>query len=178
VNPVPDPLLLRKSGSAGNRTWDLWVISQELWPLDHRGGPPDLTPLDSCFWGYLKLGFTTLNISFHLIRIILPDKVTEFLSVYLTLPAAQRPGVYSASNTNKYWKWKEKCFWEVESGRCIILITSPPSTSLNMSQPYRPPRNGRGQLYFCICRWCKIWGFHGGDYEELCLLGCYAVWLL
>jgi hypothetical protein len=24
----------------------------------------------------------------------------------------------------------------------------------------------------------KSWGFHGGDYEELCLLGCYAVWLL
>jgi hypothetical protein len=21
----------------------------------------------------------------------------------------------------------------------------------------------------------KIWGFHGGDYEEWCLLGCYAV---
>jgi hypothetical protein len=31
VDPVPDPLLLRKSGSAGNRTRDLW-------PLDHRGG--------------------------------------------------------------------------------------------------------------------------------------------
>jgi hypothetical protein len=25
---------------------------------------------------------------------------------------------------------------------------------------------------------CKIWGLHGGDYEELCLLGCYAVWFL
>jgi hypothetical protein len=25
---------------------------------------------------------------------------------------------------------------------------------------------------------CKILGFHGGDYEEWCLLGCYAVWLL
>jgi hypothetical protein len=38
VDPVPDPLLFRKSGSAGNRTQDLWVISQELRPLDHRGG--------------------------------------------------------------------------------------------------------------------------------------------
>jgi hypothetical protein len=36
VDPVPDPLLLRISGSAGNRTWDLWMCSQELWPLDHR----------------------------------------------------------------------------------------------------------------------------------------------
>jgi hypothetical protein len=25
---------------------------------------------------------------------------------------------------------------------------------------------------------CKIWGFHGDDYEEWRLLGCYAVWLL
>jgi hypothetical protein len=38
VDPVPDPLLLRKSGSTGNRSRDLWICSQELWPLDHRGG--------------------------------------------------------------------------------------------------------------------------------------------
>jgi hypothetical protein len=30
VDPVPDPLLLRKSGSAGNLTRDLWICSQEL----------------------------------------------------------------------------------------------------------------------------------------------------
>jgi hypothetical protein len=30
VDPVPDPLLLRKSGSAGNRTRDLWICSLEL----------------------------------------------------------------------------------------------------------------------------------------------------
>jgi hypothetical protein len=30
VDPVTDPLLLIKSGSAGNRTGDLWVCSQEL----------------------------------------------------------------------------------------------------------------------------------------------------
>jgi hypothetical protein len=29
VDPVPDPLLLRKSGSAGNQTQDLWICSQE-----------------------------------------------------------------------------------------------------------------------------------------------------
>jgi hypothetical protein len=38
VDPVPDPLLVRKSGSAGNQSRVLWVRSQELWPLDHRGG--------------------------------------------------------------------------------------------------------------------------------------------
>jgi hypothetical protein len=30
VDPVPDPLLLRKSGSAGNLSRDLWICSQEL----------------------------------------------------------------------------------------------------------------------------------------------------
>jgi len=45
VDPVPDPLLLRKSGSAGDRTRDLCICSQKLWPLDHRGGqvPQDTT---------------------------------------------------------------------------------------------------------------------------------------
>ena len=38
MDPVPDPLLLRKSGSAGNRSRDLCICSQKLWPLDHRGG--------------------------------------------------------------------------------------------------------------------------------------------
>jgi hypothetical protein len=38
VNPVPKPLLLRKSGRAGNRTRDLWIFSQKLWPLDDSGG--------------------------------------------------------------------------------------------------------------------------------------------
>jgi hypothetical protein len=38
VDPVPDPLILTKCGSAGNRTGDLWIYRQELWPLDHRSG--------------------------------------------------------------------------------------------------------------------------------------------
>jgi hypothetical protein len=32
--------------------------------------------------------------------------------------------------------------------------------------------------YKHITMLCKIWGFHGGDYEEWCLLGCYVVWIL
>ena len=43
MDPVPDPLLLRKSGSAGDRTPDLCICSQELWPLDHRGGREAVT---------------------------------------------------------------------------------------------------------------------------------------
>jgi hypothetical protein len=36
VDTVPDPLLLRKSGSAGNWMQDLWICSRDLWPLDYR----------------------------------------------------------------------------------------------------------------------------------------------
>ena len=43
MDPVPDPLLLRKSGSAGDRTRDLCICSQKLLPLDHRGGPKIIT---------------------------------------------------------------------------------------------------------------------------------------
>jgi hypothetical protein len=34
------------------------------------------------------------------------DEVIEFFSVYLILPAALGPGVYSASNKNEYQKQK------------------------------------------------------------------------
>jgi hypothetical protein len=36
VGPVPEPLVIRKFGSAGNRTRDLRFCSQELWPLYHN----------------------------------------------------------------------------------------------------------------------------------------------
>jgi hypothetical protein len=36
VDPVPDLLLLIKYGSSRNWIRDLWICSQELWPLDHR----------------------------------------------------------------------------------------------------------------------------------------------
>jgi hypothetical protein len=36
VDPVPDPLLLIKSGSAENRTRNIWVLSLDLWPQEHK----------------------------------------------------------------------------------------------------------------------------------------------
>jgi hypothetical protein len=33
-----------------------------------------------------------------------PDEVIFFFLIYLILPAALGPGVYSASNNNEYWK--------------------------------------------------------------------------
>jgi hypothetical protein len=37
-------------------------------------------------------------------------------SIYLILPSATGPGVYSASNRNEYQKYKKKCFLGVELG--------------------------------------------------------------
>jgi hypothetical protein len=35
-----------------------------------------------------------------------PDEVNDFFSIYLIVPAALGPGVYSASNRNEYQKQK------------------------------------------------------------------------
>jgi hypothetical protein len=65
VDPVPDPLLLRKSGSAGNRILDLWICSQELWPLDHRGG------IHYSFTGWIKqhISFNRSKINSYFIEL-------------------------------------------------------------------------------------------------------------
>jgi hypothetical protein len=58
VGPVLDPVLLRKSGSVRNRTRDLWIYSQELWPLDHRGGLHiSLYELILLVFGFNQAGF-------------------------------------------------------------------------------------------------------------------------
>jgi hypothetical protein len=36
-----------------------------------------------------------------------PDEAIEIFSIYVNLPAALGPGVYSASNRNEYQKQKE-----------------------------------------------------------------------
>jgi hypothetical protein len=35
-----------------------------------------------------------------------PDEVSEFFPIYIILPAALGPGIYSASNRNEYQKQK------------------------------------------------------------------------
>jgi hypothetical protein len=56
MDPVPDPLLRIKSSSAGNRIQGLWVSSQELWPLDHRGGQHVIYTTDIVtYWGVASL---------------------------------------------------------------------------------------------------------------------------
>jgi hypothetical protein len=63
VDSVPDPLLLRKSGSSGNQTQYLWICCQELWPLDHRGGLTLLLLL-LLIWLYSHLLYLSCFFSF------------------------------------------------------------------------------------------------------------------
>jgi hypothetical protein len=68
-------------------------------------------------------------------------------------------------------------------------MASGPTRSLAEMRTGNHPRGLRATaprpsqaLAWALCKltlWmCKIWGFHSGNYEEWCLLGCYAVWLL
>jgi len=72
VDPVPDPLLLRKSGSAGDRTRDLCICSQKLWPLDHRGG---------LFFSYTAVYLT--------MTVFLSINITDSLRLYPSTPIDQ-----------------------------------------------------------------------------------------
>jgi hypothetical protein len=49
VDHVPDPLLLTKSGTAGNRTRNPCICGQKLKPPDHTGGRTIVLQRYSCF---------------------------------------------------------------------------------------------------------------------------------
>jgi hypothetical protein len=61
VDPVQGPLLLRKTGSIRNRAQDLWVCSQDLWTLNHRGSW-GLHYWDKNCWNTFQLFLHIMNI--------------------------------------------------------------------------------------------------------------------
>jgi hypothetical protein len=56
------------------------------------------------------------------------------LSIYLSLPAALGPGVYTTPNRNEYQKQKHKVSGEWSLDRRVGLTASPPSVS-RLSRP-------------------------------------------
>jgi hypothetical protein len=82
-------------------------------------------------------------------------------AIYLILPAALGPGVYSVSIRNEYQKQKI-IFLGVERGRRVVLATLPPPVSrlsrhceiLNILQLYRSSRPVKGiALVFVLYSW-------------------------
>jgi hypothetical protein len=94
----------------------------------------------------------------------------------------------AASASDSTWKIHDcnnclhrcRCRWRSWFIPWSIQSTSRYSTMFR-SRRGREERRNRGTAP--VLAWDrqlhrKIWGFHGGDYAEWCLLGCYAVWLL
>jgi hypothetical protein len=78
--------------------------------------------------------------------------------------------VTSGSLADKYW-FRSKHFCYPEDGYSMFLHSTDACLLYMMLTVFQSwPRQ--------IGERCKIWDFHGGDYEEWCLLGCYTMWLL
>jgi hypothetical protein len=68
----------------------------------------------------------------------------------------------------------------------IILGEEYKSRRFSLDRHFHPPVSSSlfspsillSTLFSNTLNLCKIWGFHGGDSEEWCILGCYALWLL
>jgi hypothetical protein len=106
VYPVPDPLLLRKSDSSGNRTRYLWICSQKLWPLDHRGGPELLT----VSW---NLPETKANKEYYLMRC---DRYGRSLTLL-------RRNILPPSSGSAYYPSKQPATSKKHAEICFNLIT-------------------------------------------------------
>ena len=137
MDPVPDPLLLRKSGSAGNRTRDLCICSQKLWPLDHGGGYN--TYWTEFIWRYVcktevysrcqkkatlsLISCNTLFVQTPLFLRILDDYVLFWLRVYqwndqrcphkFLAPSAKGPKECDALRTSFCKLVRKSVFWNV-----------------------------------------------------------------
>jgi hypothetical protein len=112
VHPVPDPFLLRKSGSAENRTRDLWICSQKLSPLDHSGGPQEYNICTKVIGLYT--GNSLLCFGKDLLRtIMLQYKITYY---YM--------GRFGQPWTESWQKWHKDCLSQFRVAWLICVWTS------------------------------------------------------
>jgi hypothetical protein len=118
VDPVPDPLLLRKSGSAGDRTRDLCIRSQKLWPLDHRGGPRNVSLIikskSSSPWAVRSTALLrpVSGHLHHLEQCVLLRCYAQYLDIFITLSSA----LYCVVTPSI---WTSSAPWAV---RCTALL--------------------------------------------------------
>jgi hypothetical protein len=149
VDPVPDPLLRRKSGSVENRTRDLWVSSQQLTtrsqrrfisPLQNKPVVLFREPIAHYCEDHVKHGTcgnivdwgTILQAWRSLVRFLL--KPLNFF-IGLIFPIALWPW-----GSLSHWQiWVPGIFMRVKSGR-HVMQTSSPCGNLDVSQFYGPPR--------------------------------------
>ena len=137
MDPVPDHCY-SKSGSAGDRTRDLCICSQKLWPLDYRGGPTChlTTGNQKSLQSVTLLQLTTQSSVRHAVAQLVEalcnkpeDRVFDSRWCHCNFSLTQSfwpqcgPGVYSACNRNEYKEY----FLGGKSCRCVRLTSLPPS---------------------------------------------------
>jgi hypothetical protein len=119
VDPVPNPPLLRKSGSAGNRTQDIWICSQELRPLDHRGGHKYKIIIKQA--GVFFITDISLKVCTNAYCILCNHSSLESLAIHLT--AARHTLVCRGSQVENHYS---RCFCQTRliQGMCPDIVTA------------------------------------------------------
>jgi hypothetical protein len=121
----------------------------------------------------------------HLLWRIVPS-VIWFSVVWCTLTGDHESGQVLQSSSSKCLLSK---IFPLQNCACISCLLNPnyiinPAYEECSLLGYKTPvRTSQETHYFSTTEssqlmLCKICGFHGGDYDEYRLLGCYAVWLL
>ena len=169
VDPVPDPLLLRKSGSAGNRTRDLCICSQKLWPLDHRGGRNKrITCIKwknfASSWSFAKW---IVNITFCLQSIFHNELKERHTTVLLLFKEDIREGF--ESKFNKIGFNPQNNSWNFECKNRQGLLRTPCIGNLKGGQ-----RSGHYTQHLTWSVQCPVWeypriGFQFGAMTEISL---------
>jgi hypothetical protein len=172
VDPVPDPLLLRKSGSAWNRTRTSGLAARNS---DHWTTEAVLkvtTVNENC-----------LSPTSKLVSLITYDSTLNKLEIYSSATSVnlQRsswcyfPGESTLCVLSYHWGCWVSSYIHYRSVRFVAFtaVTIKIAMFWNVKNQFVPHR----RHYFSapVSSWlmlCKIWGFYCGHYEDCHLLEC------
>jgi hypothetical protein len=152
VDPVPDPLLLRKSGSAGNRTRNFWVSIHEL-SLHHRD-----TVLQQIFAPLPQKGFTSPAGS---------RQVSECSSWCSARVRFRQSKIYLVSTAFKLISGAHRTSYTLSNGKVVPLCL--PGDSDSVSRRLNKTGAHRWQGTSNLVRF---------EFFTAVAMGCYNVWLL